>query len=502
MCAFATAPQGPAGCEKLWPVATARNARKANSSVDIDWYLISIDRLKKIGLFMLIFLLAGGAYFYYDYTRKNPRKRAQKAIAAAQGALNELAASKDYASFRAEFNRGNVRLEEAKTLFADAKFSEAEAVATESQTIITAALARIPGEEDADAQFLTVEGDVQFQKNGAGDFRRADPRTPLFNGDWVKTSGGASAELIFSNGSLYTIGPNALLEIYSAISPGTTKKQNSVEMQVGSVEINTSDDTSTVRTPGTQVVVSSQSTTQVGVDTTRTTEVVNLRGSSGVGGAAGKPEVTLAAGQQINATPQGRISEVRKVTMPPALLLPGDNQVFQATSDRRIEFNWVNQPEADAYQLQVSRSRLFSRNEINARRGNTKATARVTSDGPFFWRVASVDKSGKVGPFSPFRRFRVSGLSSSAAPAITDKTPPTLRLKRPFALGGTTYQFEGQAEAGSSVFINDQEINAERDGSFRKLITFDRIGWNVVVVKAVDPSGNATVQQERVYVED
>jgi hypothetical protein len=486
-------------------MAKTRPRNTASSTADLDWYLISIDRLKKIGIAILAILLAAGGYFYYDYRTKDPQLRAQKAIAAAQGALNELAASKDFATYRTDFDRGSNKLDEAKSLFTKKSFPQAEAAAIESQTVVTAALARIPGEQDADAQFLTVEGVVQYQKNGVGDFKKADARTPLFNGDWVKTSNGASAELIFSNGSLYTVGPNALLEIYSVMNPATSKKQNSVQMRIGSVEINTTDDSSTVRTPGTQVVVQSASTAQVGIDSSsKTTQVVNLRGTAAVGGANGKPSQTLAAGQQVVASHDGDLSPITRVLMPPALLTPADNQSYQASSDRRVEFAWAPHPEAAAYQLQVSRSRLFGRNEIDARRDEPRATARVTKDGPFFWRVASVDANGRAGPYSAFRRFRVSGLSggSTSSSLGADKTPPTLQLVRPFPLGGATFQFEGKAEPGSTVFINDQEIDVESDGSFRKLITFERLGWNTAVIKAVDAAGNQTVQQERVHVEE
>ena len=115
----------------------------------------------------------------------------------------------------------------------------------ESQTFSRAALSGKGGAEN-DAQFLTVEGDVQYQKSSTSDWTAAETRTPLFNGDWVKTGNGASAELIFSNGSLYTIGSNALLEIYSQFNPSTSRKNNSVQMQIGSVEVATTDNSSSV----------------------------------------------------------------------------------------------------------------------------------------------------------------------------------------------------------------------------------------------------------------
>src|SRR6185436_427015 len=151
-------------------------------------------------------------------------------------------------------------------------------------------------------------------------WRDADTRTPLFNGDWVKTGDRSSAELIFSsNGSLYTIGPNALLEIYATLNPGTTKKSNAVQMRVGSVEVATTKDTSTVRTPGTQVVVESESTLQVGVDKSQSTSVVATRGKASVLSEKGGEPVRINSGEKISSTPAGAISPVRKVSNAPAL---------------------------------------------------------------------------------------------------------------------------------------------------------------------------------------
>src|SRR5216684_1935453 len=247
--------------------------KKKPAGVDIDWYLVSIDRLKKIGIVILLVLIGGGGWWYFTNQRRNPRSVAESAIAEARQALNTLAASKDFPSHRGDFDRAQHKLDEAGTLLAAGKYLDAESAAVESQTFSRAALSGKGGTEN-DAQFLTVEGDVQYQKSSTSDWTTAETRTPLFNGDWVKTGGGASAELIFSNGSLYTIGPNALLEIYAQFNPATARKSNSVQMQVGSVEVATTDDASTVRTPSTQVTVDSDSSTQVGVDQQKQTAVV------------------------------------------------------------------------------------------------------------------------------------------------------------------------------------------------------------------------------------
>jgi hypothetical protein len=476
-------------------------SKKKPDGAAIDWYLISIDRLKQIGLVILLLLLAAGGWWYFSNQKRNPRSSAESAIAEARQALNALAASKDFPTHRSDFDRAQHKLDEAGSLLGTGKYPEAESAAVESQTFSRAALSGKGGAEN-DAQFLTVEGDVQFQKSATSDWNPAETRTPLFNGDWVKTGGGASAELIFSNGSLYTVGPNALLEIYSQFNPSTSRKNNSVQMQIGSVEVATSDDASSVRTPGSQVTIDSESTTQVGVNAQKETSVVAEKGSATIATPNGGAPVKLAALDKITATPAGALSPVKKLLTPPALLIPADNQVFQVTADSRVQFSWDAVPSATAYVFQVSRSRLFTSLEINSTRQKTTASAKVSAEGAFYWRVASVGADGEVGPFSPFRRFRGSGTGREAGAAAQETPAPVLQLKRPYPIGGPFYMIEGTTDPGSTVLVNDEEIDVEANGHFKKLVSFNKVGRNAIVVKAINASGKQTVQSVTVLVEE
>ena len=479
----------------------AKTKTKRVANAEVDWYLISIDRLKKIGGIVLLLIMAAAGWFFFQQQKGNPRTNAESAIADARQALNSLAASKEFATRRLEFDRAQKKLEQANGLFSAAKFPEARDAAVESQTISRTALSGT-AERENDAQFLTVEGAVTYQKGGSGAWQAADPRTPLFNGDWVKTADRASAELMFSNGSVYTVGPNALLEIYSVVNPQTAKKTSAVQVQIGSVEVATTDDASGVRTPGTQVVVDSESTTHVGVDQQKATAILSMKGAAEVTSTTGGAPVRLASAEKVTATPAGQLSAVKKVLLPPALLSPADNQVFQLTGDLRVEFAWDNQAPANAYQLQVSRSRLFSTLEINSRRQKTTAVAKVTSEGMFYWRVASVSPDGDLGPFTSFRRFRVSGGTKGSPSTSADNVPPTLALNRPYSIGGPFFMIEGTTEPGATVFINDEEVDVESNGHFKKLVSFNKVGPNAVVVKAVDPAGNQQVKSETVLVEE
>jgi hypothetical protein len=475
--------------------------KQASGGADIDWYLISIDRLKQIGLVLLLVVLGLSGWWFFTNQKRNPRSSAEAAISDAREALNALASSKDFNAHRSEFDRAQKKLDEATTLLAAAKYPNAQESAVESQTISRAAISG-GGGADNDAQFLNVEGDVQYQKSATSDWKRADQRSPLFNGDWVKTGENASAELIFSNGSLYTVGPNALLEIYAQFNPATSKKSNSVQMQIGSVEVQTTDDVSTVRTPGTQVIVDSDSTTQVGVDRQKATAVVATKGTASVAPASGGPAVKINSGEKVSANAQGSLSPVKKLLMPPALLTPADNQVFPVASESRVDFGWEIIPSANAYILQVSRSRLFSTLEINSKRQKASASAKVTAEGSFYWHVASIGSDGEAGPFSVVRRFRVSGGGREAGAINQEAAPPVLQLKKPYPIGGPFYMIEGTTDPGATVFINDEEVDVESNGHFKKLVSFSKVGRNSVVVKAVNAAGKSTIQSETVLVEE
>ena len=477
----------------------AKKKKRRPAAAEIDWYLISIERLKQVGLVILLLLLSGAGFWFWHNQKENPREAAESAISDARQSLNSLAASADFNAHRNEFNRAQQKLDEARRHLTASRFEDARGSAIESQTISRTALSG-GGDSEHDAQFLTVEGDVQYQKGAASEWKDAEARTGLSNGDWVKTGTRASAELIFSNGSIFTVGPSALLEIYSGVTAGSTAKTNAVQMRVGSVEVATADDASAVRTPGTQVVVESESTTHVGVDQrSQSTSVVSTRGAASVAPKTGGPSVRLASGEKLSATPEGSLSPVKKLAMPPALLSPGDNQVFQLTPDLRVDLVWGEQTVGKAYLLQVSRSRLFATQEINSRRTKTMASAKVTSEGSFYWRVASIGPDGDVGPFSAFRRFRVTGGGQQGS---TDKTPPPLQLKAPFKLGGQFYMIAGKTEPGATIFINEEEVDVESDGSFQKLVSFNKIGQNAVVIKAVDAAGNQKVESQTVLVEE
>src|SRR6266496_3737108 len=106
------------------PMATKRATR-----TEIDWYLISIERLKQIGLIILLVALGLAGWWFFSNQKRNPRSAAESAIADAREALNELASSKDFTTHRSEFDRAQKKLDEATTLVTSGKYVSAQEAA-------------------------------------------------------------------------------------------------------------------------------------------------------------------------------------------------------------------------------------------------------------------------------------------------------------------------------------------------------------------------------------
>ena len=95
--------------------------KAARPRAEFDWYLISIDRLKQIGLIILLLALGLAGWWFFTNQKRNPRSAAEAAIADAREALNALASSKDFTNHRSEFDRAQKKLDDATTALTSGK---------------------------------------------------------------------------------------------------------------------------------------------------------------------------------------------------------------------------------------------------------------------------------------------------------------------------------------------------------------------------------------------
>ena len=59
-----------------------------------------------------------------------------------------------------------------------------------------------------------------------------------------------------------------------------------------------------------------------------------------------------------------------------------------------------------------------------------------------------------------------------------------------------------KTDPGATVTINDEDVEVESNGHFKKLVSFNKVGRNAVVVKALNASGKTNVQSVIVIVEE
>jgi hypothetical protein len=467
---------------------------------DLDWFVIPIERIRQWGVILLILLVAGIlGYAAYARARRSPEEKARLEMGNAETLLTRASRAAG-GVIRPGSNVAQARdfLNDARGSFASRRFEEAFRLAVESQSYSRRALGGSGGDETGDASFIFVEGDVSLQRAGRSTFEPARQRQPLFDGDFIKTGRTGSAEIMFFDGALYTIRPGSLFEVRRPASSEVSGSQ--VKMISGAINVYTAASNSTVATDAATASIDRDSRVAVDVELGQKTDVTNFRGRTTV--STSKETVVLGGRERVSARAgSGAISAKMVLPETPQPLLPADNRTYDLKTGDQIDLRWSRVSEATRYRIQISRSRLFvpdaTEVDLDDRVG-TSARVKVAREGSYFWRVAAINTTGLTSDWSPIRRFRM--LTEPVQSATGDTTPPALSVSQPQQMGNLFLVF-GKTEPGAIVTVNAEPADVESDGSFKKTITIDRDGNAMLVVKAVDASGNETVRRIPVFVE-
>jgi hypothetical protein len=469
------------------------------AGTDLDWFVIPIQRIRQWGIIILLLLVAGAiGYALYSRSRRSPEDRARAEIGEAQSLLAR--ATKSVGSIRPGSNVAQARdfLRDASESYKSGRFEEAFRLAVESESYSRRSLGGSGGSEQGDASFIFVEGEVALQRAGRSTFEPARQRQPLFDGDFVKAGKTGSAEIMFYDGTLYTIRPGSLFECRRPASSEVSGSQ--IKMISGAVNVYTSGSTSTVSTDAATAAIDRDSRVSVDVAPGDKTEVTSFRGRATV--STGKETVVLEGQERIAAAVGNRVISP-KITLPdsPQPTLPADNRIYDLKTGDQVELKWTKAPGAVRYRLQISRSRLFvpDSTEVDLDdRVQTSSRVKVSREGSYFWRVAAIDSNGIASDWSLARRFKM--VSEPFKAGSGDSTPPSLAVFSPQQMGNL-FLIYGKTEPGAIVTVNAEPADVEPDGSFKKTITVEREGAAMLTIKAVDASGNETVKRVRVFVE-
>jgi hypothetical protein len=471
-------------------------------AIEIDWYLIKVSNIRRLIAIVITGVIAAGLLFL-AYQRLNlpPEARARKAIERAEVAKSKAESQVLPQDLRRELGQASAQLEQARANYLGEQWLEAESDA-ESARLRFLALAGSGTHQLAGVgEFFSLEGRVQLQRAGQSEWETAQHRMPVFNGDFVRSGRDGSAEILFTDGSLYRIAPDSLLEIRHTTE--ATNPSGTVKMKVGRIHVMTSGSSSTVTTDTTETEISSDSRVAVDVDEGEdgsTTRVAAFDGGARVTTTGGE-QIVLGSRQLVEATDEGGLSSTRMIPDPPILLEPQNNASFDMKKHKIVTLEWRGRDEDQAVHLQVSRSRRFVNDSIEVESADIRgdsARLKIVAPGTYFWRASLVGDSGVESEWSQVRRMRI--YSSLQRAILADRTPPQLTLV-PTQQLGAMFIIQGRTEAGATVTVNGERVVADADGHFRKTIEVPREGWNNIEVVATDPAGNETTRRERVFVE-
>jgi hypothetical protein len=457
-----------------------------------------VDTLRGWGVFALLVALAGAGWVSFQvWERYAIRRQAAQAIDSAGALFQRARTAGELTGAESEYDAAWEGLEQARALFASSRYEESLARATRSREMLLSLFnVSRQGAGGGEAQFIVVEGRVEYRRGDRDAWEPARMRVMLQPGDYVKTAANGSAEIMFRDGTLYTVRPDTLFLVSG--TAGGRGGQRTVELQYGWIDLNTAQASSKVATPQAEAVVADQSEAAVSYDGGRRQgSFTAYRGGMQV--AAGSEVRELGALQTLSQA-QGKLSAVQTLPPPPTLYNPADNADVDFARVKRLRLVWEAVAGGSRYALQVSRNRLFVDNVIDVDdRQRPEATLGVQGEGAFLWRVAAINGDNLRGAWSPPGRFRIASFETTDTG--TDSEPPVLEIQQ-IQSYGPIFIVNGRTEPGAAVLVNGESVTVEADGSFTKTIQLTQAGWGFLEVTATDTAGNPATSRNRVFVEN
>lgn len=463
-----------------------------------------METLQSWGLLLFILgLVAVGVLAYRNWDRRSLERESATAIEQAEALRQRLSGEKRVeTSFAAEYALARTSLETARVQLAAKEFSSALRNGQSSRGTFQSILDALALRSGAgQAQFAQIQGEVEYRRGDGGDWQEARSRVQLQPGDTVRTGESGSADILFQDGTLYTVRPNTQF----IVSPGTGGAggvpEQSIQMEYGWVNLSTAKSSSNVKTPGAVARVKESSEAYVAVD--------KGTNQGRFGAYSGGMELSSNGGlkREVGALQQvvqtgGLLSEPKPMPARPEPLEPQDDLLLDLGQSRKLVLAWSPVPGASRYALQISRNHLFVDNVIDAvNRTKVRATLGLRGEGTFQWRVAAFGAGGLQGPWSEPRKFRVVPASQSGAGEKREGNPPELDLDE-VKTYGSIFMVAGRSQPGARIVVNGEPVKLGADGSFNTPVQLTKEGWNIIEVRARDAWGNETVRRQRVFVEN
>ena len=349
---------------------------------------------------------------------------------------------------------------------------------------------------------MNLDGNVRVKKASSFQWMRADFNTSLEKGDFVQTGSDGVARIIFSDGTNYTLKPDALIVVEeSREDPVTRATKVAVQVTSGTVDLATGHfeapgSTSQVSFADAVATLNEESRAMVRNDPDQNVHEITLdTGQAQV--TRGSTSVQLGQYEQVSFTAEQAGLVRSKVIAPPALLTPPNMELLQVPDPKSTEliFSWSEVPEAQAYHLQISPSVMLSNFIVDKKvTGKTSVPVSGLEEGIYYWMVSSIDAKGVESRPSQANRLNLlhQVIGNQAYLEVTK-----------IIQHGRVVEVQGKTEPGTTVIINNEQVfSISPDGTFRGFTSpFPDAGSNVVTITAQDHKGNTNTIRKTVVIE-
>lgn len=471
-------------------------AARQGPRVTLDWIYIRTRTLLLLGAA----IAAGLGVLAWSYL--GPELGASgKARARIEAAQVEMDRARSLSPAHEAIPRADRHLADAWRAFHQEEWAEATRKAEEAHGLARSILDAHAASE-AGVRVAHRSGTVQIKRAGRFVWEDASETSILQVGDQIRTGADGSAQLVFFDGAMTTIKPGTLIEIRELTRDPDRKVQRVSErlawgtMQADTRETGSVDSVHRVQTDGASVEARKPARFELSHDRERgASEVRALEGSVTLVGSEGQIEVPESTRVALD---RGEIRETSELLPPPRLLRPRDRRSFVAPRESRVTLSWEAVESADFYHSQVARRPLFTsiEQEVDSVAG-TRHQLHPLPPGTYYWRIAAVDERGRRGRWSAARALRVVG-SEFRDPQDTE--PPPLTVSEILVVG-TNAILSGRTEPGAQVWIADERVDVNEDGSFTWVIKLRRDGRNDIQLLAEDAAGNETRRVSQAYVD-
>jgi hypothetical protein len=462
-----------------------------------DWYSVPIDAVRVLMVVVVVAAVATGGYFGYgSYNQHRLQQKASEWVAKPETLLQQLRSEQRSAAYQADFDAAESRLEEARAAYDRENWRSAISHGRASFELLQGVLgqARLGG---SIAWFLSVQGDVEYRRGESGPFLRAYARTELHENDYVRSGKSSSAEIHFrSEQTVFRLRPGSLIKL-SRPNDDNPEDHTLGYMEYGWVALDTAGTPSSVQTPYTHLRAQEHSLVSIELEEgAQRSQIRVSEGKAQVRDVRSGRRTELGERQQVDQTSAGFSAPI-ELPPHPLLAAPPDGFNVNIDSTDRVRLQWTSVQGASRYVLQVSKSRLFGENLIDASRAGTEALLWLREEGNYVWRVAAFDARGTLGPWSETRKFRVASYRDLALEA--DREPPAIQAE--LMLNGNIALIVGKTEPGSSLSINEEAAVVAADGSFTATRTLWGTGRVTIDFVVTDRAGNQTNERRFVFVD-